>query len=64
MIVFLSISDMDHLEDVLTSAKYLSPFQKEKFVFLFNAFFDIKKVINFFGNSRQIPLFTIVSAGT
>lgn len=34
---------MDHLEDVLTSAKYLSPFQKEKFVFLFNAFFDIKK---------------------
>ena len=28
----------------MTSSKYLSPFQVEKFTYLFNAFFDIEKV--------------------
>jgi len=32
-----------HQDDALTAAKHLSPFQKTKFAFLFNAFFDIKK---------------------
>lgn len=30
-------------EDVLSAAKHLSPFQVEKYTFLFNTFFDIKK---------------------
>jgi len=32
-----------HADDVLRSAKHLSSFQKQKFTFLFNTFFDIKK---------------------
>jgi len=32
-----------HADDVLRSAKHLSSFQVQKFTFLFNTFFDIKK---------------------
>lgn len=32
-----------HADDILRSAKHLSKFQIEKFTFLFNTFFDIKK---------------------
>jgi len=32
-----------HPDDVLQSAKHLSPFQVEKFTYLFNKFFDLKK---------------------
>ena len=34
-----------HADEVLRSAKHLSSFQVQKFTFLFNTFFDIKKVM-------------------